>query len=87
MREGLAETYTQRISVTPDGLAYKRHGATRSMSFFDGFRGYILLEAQRQPHLLPAPRPAVMIRMRQRARPAWRGRRLRGPSPGVAGDA
>jgi signal transduction histidine kinase/CheY-like chemotaxis protein/ligand-binding sensor domain-containing protein len=37
VREGLAETYTNRLSVTPTGTAYARHGAVRTMSVFDGY--------------------------------------------------
>jgi signal transduction histidine kinase/CheY-like chemotaxis protein len=37
VRDGLAETYTYRLSVTPNGKAYARHGAVRFMSVFDGY--------------------------------------------------
>jgi ligand-binding sensor domain-containing protein len=37
VREGLVETYTYQLSVTPDGNAYVRHGAVRTMSVFDGY--------------------------------------------------
>lgn len=37
VRDGFAETYTYRLSVTPNGNAYARHGAVRTMSIFDGY--------------------------------------------------
>ena len=37
VREGLAETYSYAVSMTPDGSAYIRHGAVLSMSVFDGY--------------------------------------------------
>ena len=37
VRNGLAETYTYRVSATPDGSVYARHGAVRTMSVFDGY--------------------------------------------------
>src|SRR5579863_7419507 len=46
VRDGLAETYTIRISLTPDGDAYARHGAVRSMSVFDGYGITLLPEAR-----------------------------------------
>ncbi len=37
VRDGLAETYSYRVSMTPGGGAYFRHGAVGSMSLFDGY--------------------------------------------------
>jgi signal transduction histidine kinase/CheY-like chemotaxis protein/streptogramin lyase len=37
VREGLAETYSYAVSVTPGGSAYIRHGSVPSMSVFDGY--------------------------------------------------
>jgi signal transduction histidine kinase/CheY-like chemotaxis protein len=37
VREGFVETYTYRLSVTPNGNAYAGHGAVRAMSVFDGY--------------------------------------------------
>ncbi len=52
VRDGLAETYTYRLSVTPDGAAYIRHGAVRSMSIFDGYSVTQIPEPRQnaQPH-------------------------------------
>ena len=49
--DGLAETYCSRISVTPDGPAWVRHGAVRAMSVLDGYGARNLPEprANRQP--------------------------------------
>jgi hypothetical protein len=37
VRDGLAETYSYAVSMTPKGSAYIRHGAVLSMSLFDGY--------------------------------------------------
>jgi signal transduction histidine kinase/CheY-like chemotaxis protein len=36
--DGFVETYATSIAVSPNGYAYVRHGAVRSMSLFDGYR-------------------------------------------------
>ena len=48
VRDGFAETYTYRLSVTSKGEAYARHGAVRSMSVFDGYRVIQIPEPRRQ---------------------------------------
>jgi hypothetical protein len=49
--DGLAETYCSRVSVTPDGPAWVRHGAVGAMSVLDGYGVRNLPEprANRQP--------------------------------------
>src|SRR5580692_5220955 len=37
VRDGFAETYAYRLSATPNGSVYARHGAVRTMSIFDGY--------------------------------------------------
>jgi hypothetical protein len=37
VRDGLTETYSRAVSVTPGGSSYIRHGAVLSMSLFDGY--------------------------------------------------
>src|SRR5581483_6295439 len=51
VRDGLAETYTTRVTVASDGKAYLRHGAVSSMSIFDGYGAVRIPEARqkRQP--------------------------------------
>jgi len=48
VRDGLAETYTYRLSVTPGGDAYARHGAVPLMSVFDGYGVAQLPEPRRK---------------------------------------
>ena len=48
VRDGFAETYTYRLSVTSNGVAYARHGAVRSMSVFDGYGVIQIREPRRQ---------------------------------------
>ncbi len=38
VRDDFVETYTNRVSVTPNGSVYARHGAVRAMSVFDGYK-------------------------------------------------
>jgi ligand-binding sensor domain-containing protein len=49
VRDGFAETYTYRLSLTPDGHVYARHGAVPTMSIFDGYGAT----------LMPDPRSSV----------------------------
>src|ERR1035437_1800427 len=37
VRDGLMETYSRTVSMTPGGSVYIRHGAVFSMSLFDGY--------------------------------------------------
>ncbi len=37
VRDGLAETYSYAVSMTPGGSAYVRHGSVLSMSVLDGY--------------------------------------------------
>jgi hypothetical protein len=37
VRDGLTETYSYAVSMTPEASAYIRHGSVLSMSLFDGY--------------------------------------------------